>query len=704
MVRVGDAMERLNGPLVSWNYFDVLGVRPQLGRTFLPEEDSQTAARVVILSDGLWTRLFARDPGAIGRTLLLDREPATIVGIMPPEFSSPPDARGLRTNSQLWVPAGHTRFTSRSRGWINPVLARLRDGVTIDAAQAEMNAIATRLETDYPNDNRGRGVEVVSLDQHLFAPVRRMLLILFGAVGVVLLIGCVNVASLLLVRGAARRREIALRGALGADRWKIVRLLLVESLILSLAGGVIGLLLAVWIVDALIALNPVTLPEFVRLGVDRTVLFFTFILSTVSGLVFGVLPSLSVTRVDLVDTLKSDSRTSSPASSPFRFALVGIEVALAIVLMTGAGLMLRTLDRLRSFDPGFEPHGLLSTRIWLPRETDPRAHSEKYGRHAADVLDRVRRLPGVRDAAVSWDMPLGNIWGTTSIRTGDSLEGVRVRRHVVSRDYFRTMGVPVLEGRDFEVDELKADGRSVVIVSKRLIERYWPAGANGGAPRFLREGDRIHEVVGVVGDVQHTRLLEPATTEPDVYFPFDQFPTQTFVIVARPTGSAATTARAVRQLATDVSGESSVDAAQTGDTLFANQMARQQFAGALLLLFASIALSLTALGIYGVVAFTVAQQQRQFGIRLALGATRYSLLLLVVRETLTCVLFGITIGIAAAAGFTRLLVSLIYGVSATDPATFCGVVAVVAIIGSWAALLPARKAASLEPSVVLRAE
>jgi hypothetical protein len=310
----------------------------------------------------------------------------------------------------------------------------------------------------------------------------------------------------------------------------------------------------------------------------------------------------------------------------------------------------------------------------------------------------------VRTAAISWDVPLGNIWGGTSLRIGDNTELVRARRHIVSPGYFRTLGVPIVEGRDFDPDESRADGRRVVIVSRRLIDRHWPSYQDSSQPRFLREGPRSHEIIGVVGDVQHTQLLQPVTSEPDVYFPFDQFPTQTFVVVARIDGAAQPIADAIRQLAIGLNREAAIDPSRTGDTMFVQQLAKQRFGGALLSLFALVALSLTLIGIYGVVAFSVAQQSRQLGIRLALGAPRRSVILLVVKGTVICAAFGIAVGLAAASGLTRLLGSLIFGVSPIDPLTFGAVVLGLAATALVACLVPARQALRIDPVVALRIE
>jgi putative ABC transport system permease protein len=702
-LHVGETPERLRGEMVSWNYFDVLGIRPAAGRTFTPGDDVQGAAPVIILSDGLWERAFRRDPGVIGRAVRVEEELATVIGVMPAGVT------GLSDEAQMWAPVG--RFAAppilerRGERWLDRVIARLKPGVTIEQARSEMEGIAARLEQLH-RDNKDRGVALVPLREEFFGDIRPMLLVLLGAVGFVLLIACVNVANLLLARGTARQRELAVRAALGARRGRIVRQLLTESVALSVVGGVAGLIAAFWSIDLLVALSPIPFPTFVQISVDLRVLAFTFAVCVASGLIFGVVPALAATRADLVATLKAGGREGADAGSPLlRKALVTAEIALALVLLVGAGLMLRTMESIRSFDPGFRAEGLVTLRVALPvdSDADPERAAIRTAQFARTLLERVQQLPMVTDASLTSFAPLSGASSAAIVRLEEAPEpGIRIYRHAVSPGHFKTLGIPLLEGRDFtDADARTAEGR-VVIVSRTMASRHWPGQA--ALHKRLRQGNAVYEVIGVVGDAQHRSLLEPDTADPDIYFPLFQLPSRAFAVMARTPGDAQPVVAAIREAVTELNPAVPVFSVATGEELVAEQTTGVRFSSALLGAFALVALTLTMVGIYGVTAYTVTRQTRQVGIRMALGATRGDVLRLIVRGGATFIVAGLALGTLAALGLTRLLSSLIYGVTPTDPVTFAWVTAILATVALAACLIPAARATRIDPVVALRSE
>ena len=702
-ILVGNTPERLDGELVSARYFDVLGVRPLLGRGFSPQDDLQGAAAVVVISDGLWERAFGRDRTVVGRVVTVEGEPSTIVGVMPPGFG------GYNDTAQVWAPIA--RFTDaetlKSRGdrWMDIAIGRLRPGTTIDQLGAELGALAVRLEEAHLA-NQGRGAAVAPLREEYFGDMRPMLLVLLGAVGFVLLIACVNVANLLLARGSARQREIAVRSALGAQRGRIVRQLLTESIVLSVLGGAAGLLAAAWSIDVLVALSPVALPSFVEIGVDLRVLGFTFLVCIASGLVFGVLPALAVSRSDLVTTLKAGGRDGAEAGSTLlRRGLVTAEIALALVLLVGAGLMLRTLERVNTFDPGFRPGGLVTARVALPADAGDNADAAavKSAIFSQNLLTRVRELPAVTAASLATDVPLGTSTSATMVRIeGRDTEPVRVFRHAVTPGHFVTLGVPLLEGRDFTPSDTRTAGQRVVIVSRTMAHRHWPG--ESALHKRLRMGGDTYEVVGIVGDVQHRELLEADTADPDIYLPLFQLPTRAFCVLLRTPGDPQAVVSALRSAVAQLNPTVPIYAVQTAEELVAQQTSRVRFSSVLLGAFALVALTLTMVGIYGVTAYTVSRQTRQVGIRMALGATRGDVLRLILGGGFTLIAAGLVAGTLAALALTRLLSSLIYGVSATDPATFGGVTLLLAVVAFVACLIPAARATRIDPVSALRSE
>jgi len=702
-VLVGNSPDRVIGELVSWTYFDVLGATPVRGRGFQASDDGHGREAVVVISDALWDRAYNRNPDVIGRSVRVDEELATIVGVMPPGF------RGLNDQAELWALIG--RFveddvlTGRGERWIENIIARLRDGVTVDQFGAEIDAVASRLEQMYPKENGSRGAVTMPLRDTYFGPMRPMLLVLLGAVGFVLLIACVNVANLLLARGSARQRELAVRAALGAQRTRIIRQLLTESVTLSVVGGAAGLLAAFWSIDLLVALSPVPFPTFVHVGLDNAVLAFTFGICLVSGLLFGVVPAVAASRTDIVTTLKTGGREGDAASSTFvRKTLVTAEIALALVLLVGAGLMIRTLGQIQAFDPGFRAAGLITFRVAQSVEAgaDPEALNDDFSQFSRALMEKLRTLPGITDVALASDAPLRDGTNATMVRIdGQDLEPVRIYRHSVTPGYFRTLNVTMIEGRDFaETDGRSADQR-VTIISQAMARRYWPNQSAVG--QGLRLDDRVYEVIGVVGDVRHRNLLQ-GDADPDVYFPLYQLPRQAFTVVARASNGVQAAVAAMRRAVTELNSAVPVYSVQTGNELLERQTSRERFSTVLLGTFALVALALTLVGIYGVTAYAVSRQTRQVGIRMALGATRSDVLRLVLGGGLTFIATGLVVGSVAAFALTRLLSSLIYGVSATDPLTFTAVAALLAITALAACFIPAARATRIDPVVALRAE
>jgi predicted permease len=594
-------------------------------------------------------------------------------------------------------------LNGRASPWITPVTARLRPGVSLEAAQAEMDVITTDLERLYP-ENRNRAALLVPFADQYFGHVRPALYILLGAVGFVLSIACTNLASLLLARGDARQRELAVRAALGAARARVARLVIIESLTVSILGGVLGVLCAVWFIDVLVALSPVSLPSFVRVVIDARVLAFTMAVCTLSGLLFGLAPALIGSRTDVIASLKLGGRDASSGRAPsVRRRLVTAEIAVALVLVTGAGLMLRTLDRLRAFDPGFRLDGLLTVTLSVPPDLLGNQAATRANEFLRTLLDRVRLAHGVDHASLTWDVPLIDIWLQTRVRIVDrDVDPVLVRRHMASPGYFATLGIPVLEGRDFTSADDRSASQYVAIISRRMAQRYWPDAS--ALHQRLLYNERTLEIAGVVGDVQHESLVQPSA-DPDLYLSVYQTTLMRGITLAmRTSGESEPVVAAVRDALREVGQGATIFQTRTGEQIFNAQIARQRFMGALLTIFSSVALLLTLVGVYGVAAYNVSRQSREIGIRVALGATRSDVLHDVLRLELTPIVQGIVFGIAAGLAVTGGLSAFLHGVSPTDPLTFTVVALLLTAVAILACLIPARGATRIDPVVALRAE
>jgi predicted permease len=703
---LGDTTERVEAARVSWNYLEVMGVRPLIGRGLAPGDAVSGAAPVVVISDALWSRFFNRDPSAIGRVVRLNETAATVVGVVPDTFA-PPDTSGIQDVAQLWAPLGvfmpTGSLSGRGAPFISPVVARLRPGVTTQQAQQEIDVVAAELERQYP-ENRDRGAVIVPIADQYFGRVRPVLLILFGAVSIVLSIACANLAGLLLARGDARARELAVRAALGAARGRIARMVLVESLTISLVGGALGLLLAAWLIDVLLALSPVSLPVFVRVAIDVRVLAFAFAVCATSGVVFGLAPAIVGSRTDVVEALKRGGGRAGGGSPFLRRRLVTMEIAIAIVLVIGAGLMVRTLDRLRAFDPGFDLDGLLAITVSVPPAALGNQAAPRTDEFMRGLLERVRALPGVREASLTWDVPLTDVWLQNRVQLPDrDVEPVLVRRHTIAPGYFRAMGIPLFEGRDFAAGDAREAGLYTAVISRRMAERYWPG--RSAIHQRLLYNKRAFEIVGVAGDVQHERLLEPESADPDVYFSIYQMTLMRgLTLVLRTDSDPESVATAVRQTVETSGGGWRVWRARTGEDIFAAQVVRQRFMGVLLGVFSLMALVLTLVGVYGVAAYNAGRQVREIGVRLALGASSGDVLRTLVKAEAPSILQGILAGVAGSMVVTGTLSALLHGVSPTDPATFGAAAAVVALVATLACAIPARAAAAADPIVALRSE
>jgi putative ABC transport system permease protein len=700
---------RLTGRRVSAELFPLLGVAPHAGRTFGPEEDRPGAGKVVVLSHGLWQRRFGADRTLIGRTLNLNGEPHTVVGVMPAHFRFP------TRSDELWVPIAFTpeQAANRGRHYLE-VVARLKQGVTVERAQAEMSTIAARLQQQHPEQNTGLGAAVEPMHEHLVGDIRPALLVLLGAVGFVLLVACANVANLLLARAATRQKEIAVRTALGASRLRLIRQFLTESVLLAALGGVLGLLLAVWGVSLLGAFVPDDISQVKDIGVDARVLGFTLVVSLLTGLVFGLAPATQASNFNLNETLKEGGRDSSSGSrgKRIRGLLVVTEVAVSLVLLIGAGLLINSFLRLRSVDPGFKVDNLLTMSVVLPRERYP--NFERRTSFYTDLLARVQSLPGVRSAAVTSWIPLaatqGDSIGVSAEGHPDPLPGQgkrpSVATRVVSPQYFRTMGIQLLGGREFEEGRDRTDSPVVVLVSEAFARRFWPNESAVG--KRVNPGDPNdpadwYEVVGVVRDVRQFELA--AEPKPQMYFTYTQ--AGVFLprhLVVSTDADPLAVAGAVRSAVWEVDREQPVSDISTMREVLSESLARERFSMMLLGVFAALALLLAAVGLYGVMSYTVAQRTREIGLRMALGAQRGDVLRLVVGQGLKLVLAGVALGLVAAVALTRLMKSLLYGVSATDPATLVTISLVLVAVAVVASYIPARRATRVDPLTALRYE
>ena len=699
---VGEPVE-VPAQLATADLFPLLGLHPLLGRTFTADEDAPGGAPAAVLSYGLWQRRFGGARNVVGQSIALDGRPYTVVGVLP-------EGSGIVGEAQapdLWVPFQFDPATDyrESSGRYLRVLARLRPGVSRDQAQATLSTVAARLEEQRPDFNRGWSVNLVPMPEQVTGPVQRPLLVLAGVVGLVLLIACANVANLQLAQATARRREIAVRAALGASRTRMLRQFLAESLLLALGGGALGTLLAVWLTAALAAKAAVDIPRLSDIHVDFATLGFTMLLSLIAGIVFGLIPALHAGRVDLHESLKDGGRSVSGGGGRTRAVLVAAQVALSLVLLVGAGLLLKSFARLQQVDLGFDPEGVLTARVTLPEARY--ATPEQQVAFFDALLGQVRGLPGVRSAgAINW-LPLSGLRSATSFwfegrplpEAGQRL-GTDVR--AIDPDYFGAMGMPLLDGRALEHSDAAGRPRSVV-VSRSFVDRYMSGEPPLGARIHMPWGDTlVGTIVGVVADVKHTGVDSAAN--PTVYWAMAQFPSNFMNLIIRTTGDPSTVAAGLVAQVRALDPDLAVADIKPLDDYLGNALARRRFSMTLLAGFAGLALVLTAVGLYGVMAYSVVQRTRELGIRLALGASRTAVLRGVLGRGLALVGIGIIVGVAGALAFTRVLGALLYDVSATDPAVFAVIIALLAVVGVASSYVPARRATRVDPMVAIRSE
>lgn len=704
--------ERLQGLRISANAFQMLGAEAVAGRALLPADDTPGQHRVVVLSHGLWQRRFGADPQLVGKTLTLNGASYTVVGVLPPQFFFP--IREAELAIPLAPDADPWRGVRTSTNFLR-ALARLKPGVTREQAEADLTAVAQRIRQQYPVANAQKlGVTLSPLHEEVVANFRLALWVLLGAVGVVLLITCVNLANLALARATARQKEMAIRTALGATRRRLIQQLATESLLLALLGGGAGLLLARYGIDLLLALSPASLPRAAEVGVDFRVLGFTLALSLLAGVIFGLAPAWQATRVNLNDELKAGGRGAGGArQSRARGLLVVSEIALSLVLLVGAGLLVKSFLRLQAVHPGFEAENVLAIRLSLPKAQYPnRAAATAF---YEKLRPRLESLPGVETVGVVSALPLSGVLAsipfTIDGRATAPDEALRADYRLVSTGYFRALKIPVSAGREFNERDT-AQTTPVVLISQNLAHRYWPNGNPLGAHLRIDDNDqgpRLVEIVGVAGDVKHLSLDgEPA---PSIYLPIHQTHEDAVVWLTnnqywllRTAVDPLTLSAAVRREIQAVDRGVPASSIRTMEQYLAASVAPRRFNLWLLTIFAGAALVLAGAGLYGVISFGVAQRRREIGIRMALGAQAGDVLKLVIGQGMALALIGVALGLVAALALTRLMNSLLFSVSATDPLTFTIIPVLLTAVALLACFVPAWRATKVDPLVALRHE
>ncbi len=696
--------EQVSGVRVSASFFPVLGVQPFLGRTFLPEEETRGKDHEVILSYGLWQRRYGADRGLIGKTIKVDGEDFTVVGVMPQDFHW----EFWSGHRQLWVPVGYTEGDKIRAASSFIAFARLKPGVTVAQARAEMESIGTRLSQQYPNDDADMSATVIPMSAFGTENFRSTVLALLAAVGFVLLIACVNIANLLLARGAARQKEFALRRALGAAGSRIARQLLTESLLLSLIGGACGLVLAVWSTSLLPTILPDSLDlpfrQIDTIPIDRWVLTFTLLASCGTGILFGLAPAVSALRGNVSEPLKEGGRGSTAGStSRLRHGLVAAEVALALVVLCGAGLMIESMSRLLGVDPGFNAKNVVTMRMSLPQEdlyNGPPGHA----RFCQDLDEQVSAVPGVTTVGGVAHLPMRGDAGRSFAVEGqvDPGPGHRPAAHysVACPNYFKALGVPVLAGREFTHQDT-VDAPGVVVVNQAMAQKYWPKESPVGK-RILFGSNTWLTVIGVVANVHHWGLDNDSDTQ--FFRPYTQAGWPVMTVVVRTVGTPMSFVPAIKKAMSVVEPDRPVSGIESMQDIVADSLGSRRFPTLLLTSFAALALILAAVGILGVVSYSVAQRTHEIGIRMALGARAVDVLKLMVNGSMTWILVGIAVGVVGSLGLTRLLGTLLYSVKPSNPMVLGTVSLLLMLIGLLASYIPARRAAKVDPMVALRYE
>ena len=696
----GDETERVRGTGVSADFFPLFRTNAFKGRTLEPDDSQKGREPVVVLSHGLWQRRFGADPNVVGTTVLLSGKNTTVVGVMTPGFDYP-------TQSELWVPFPIDAASERRDNRYLSVVTRLKQGVSLAQAQAEMDTINLRLAQAYNETNSGWTVMLTNLRERLVGGMRSSLLVLLGAVAFVLLIACANVANLLLARATARQKEIAVRTALGASRWRIVRQLLTESLLLSIVGGAIGLLVSVWLTKLLIALSPPNTPRFDEIAPNARVLAFTLALTVITGLVFGLAPALQVSRPDLNEGLKEGLRSgASGHRNRLRSLLMVSEIALSFMLLVGAGLLIKSFIRLREVSPGFNPDQVLAVRVSLPSAKYPQGEPRVQLLHQA--IERLSLLPGVQSAGAVLSLPLGgdtfNV-GRGYIREGrpatpEEADGAAYL--AATPDYFRTLQIPVVNGRAFTAQDTEKTPK-VLIVNETMARHLWPGESPIGRRITIWRDEKFpREIVGVVGDTKRSLDADPGQ---QMYVPYAQDSGWTGMsLVIRTRGDPTNVTAAMRSELRSLDKGIPVFNVRTMNDVLATSVAPRRTPMLLLSAFAGVALLLAMIGIYGVTAYYVTQRTQEIGIRMALGAQISDVLKLVLRSGMVLALIGIGAGLVGAFALTRMLTTLLFGINPTDGVTFVTVSVCLLITALIACYLPARRATKVDPLVALRYE
>ncbi|HUJ30756.1 MAG TPA: ABC transporter permease [Candidatus Acidoferrum sp.] len=708
---VGEPLH-LNSARVNANMFSLLRASPILGRGFAPGDDN-AGNYLTVLSHSLWQGEFHGDPNVIGRSVAIDGRSYTIIGVMPAGFAFPLDSDPPKlwtTYSGLATPVNGEKPGTEERGsHFLAALARLKPGVTMEQADQDTQLVGQRLSKTYSDTNKYLGLRAVPALQALVGDVQPQLYILLGAVGLVLLIGCANVANLLLARATGRQREIAIRAAMGASRGRIVRQLLIESGILAIAGGACGLVVAVWGTALFSRLAADQIPRLAGASLDGRVLAFTLAASILTGIVFGLAPALQLSRLELTETLKESGRGAGQSSrqNRLRSLLVASEMTLAVILLTGAGLLIKSLSKLENVNPGFNPHGVISYSVDLPDSRYPK--SEQAERFFQQLYERVRAIPGVESASGTVPLPLSG----DTIRTSYEIEGrplgssdtPHVHFRAVGLDYFRTMGIPLLQGRDFNAGD-QAGKPDVIIVNKELVAETFPGENPIGKrikPGIGTDGkEHWREIVGVAGDVKHQALDRGDT--PECYVPEEQIGFGSMSGVVRTSLPPTSLIPAIREQVRAIDKDVPVYGVKTMDDYVAESVALPRLDSTLLGIFAGLALLLAVVGIYGVMSYGVAQRTSEIGIRMTLGAQRADVLRLVLSQGLGIAIAGVGIGIVGALGATQLLSKMLFGVSPGDPLTFAAVAVTLVVCALAACYIPAWRATKVDPMVALRYE
>ncbi|MCI0538668.1 MAG: ABC transporter permease, partial [Verrucomicrobiales bacterium] len=693
--------ERLQGQIVSSNFFQTLGIRPFRGRDFVAEDDRPGAVPVTILSYGFWQRRFGADESVVGKAITLNNQSFTVIGVTPANFQ-------FRTVADVFVPFGLSaeRFRVRGRDPGVGVVARLKPAVSMAQSESELNAIAVRLEQEFPETNTGKRVRLESLHESFVGGTRLSLLTLLGAVGLVLLIACVNVANLLLVRGAARQREMALRAALGAGRWRILRQLLGESLLLAALGGVLGALLAYWGTNLITSYLPGGVARLHEVAIDSTVLGFTLGLSLLAGVAFGMAPAWQASRANLTQTLQEGGRGSTGSRQRLRSALVVSEIALTLAVLVGAGLLIRSFWRLQRVDSGLDARNVLMMQISVKAGPGEGARIADF---FEQLLQKVRGLPGVKSVAVTDGLPIlrdanwapFNIEGRPPPEPGNQTWCIR---YIVSSEYFQTLGIQLLKGRGFTAQDT-LNSPPVAIIDETFARQHFqnedPLGK--GLILALPDGPGI-EIVGVVRHVKHAGLDEQAAGSPQFYLNFNQSRSNTSHLLVRSVSDPLSLAGAVRDQVWALNKDQPVFNVRTMEQVVSQSIAPRRFSALLMVIFGFVALVLASIGLYGMMSYSVAQRTPEIGIRVALGAQRRDVLTMVVKQGMGLALLGVAAGLVAALTLAQLFRNLLFGVGAADPLTFGAVALMLFAVAVLASFVPARRATKIDPMEALRHE